>query len=216
MPPSGYYLRRYSFALAVAFLSLVVLAVPVSAVSGSIGLQACGGKAATWSKTTVTVRIDNIAGLGSSQVAAVAAAIQEWNNALANGVFTSYQLGQILSGTADIVIQLYYKVTPGYILGYASITCGSGNSIASALVVLGLKGLTLIGVQNLAAHELGHALGLGHANVSSDLLYPSFDKSERKIIFCPSNLDVGAIKAASGGTTTTLSYSVSTWQALSC
>lgn len=209
-------MRKHLLAAAVALLSLVILLVPVSAVSGSIGLLNCSGTAATWRHSPVTVLIVNVAGLGSSQVAAVAASISEWNRALTSGGFTGYYLSQISSGSADIVISLYFKITPGYILGATSITC-SGDSLVSVSILLGLKGLSLTGIQNVAAHELGHGLGLGHSNLQSDLMYPSLDRTERKTLVCPSNLDVGGVAFAYNNyPTTTLSFSVATWQQLSC
>lgn len=201
--------------IAVAVLSLTFLLVPVRAASGSIPLLTCGNTAATWRHTPVTVRIDNLAGLSSSQVTAVSSAVQEWSNALLNGGFTGYTL-TLVSGSADIIIQLYYKITPGYILGATSISC-SGTSLSGANIQLGLKGLSLTGIQNVASHELGHALGLAHANLKADLMYASFDHTERKTLTCPSNLDVGGINFAySSYPTTILSYQVTIWQQLQC
>ena len=135
-------MRRIYLAAAVAVLSLTILLVPVRAVSGSIPLLSCNSVAASWRHTTVTIRIDNVAGLSSSQVAAVSNAVKEWSIALVNGGFTAYTLSTVSSGGADVVIQLYYKITPGYILGATSITC-SGTSLIGASIQLGLKGLSL-------------------------------------------------------------------------
>lgn len=206
-------LTRWFTVPVAAFLSVMILLAPVTALAGSIALLDCSGVAATWRHSPVTVRIDNVAGLGSSQVAAVVAAIPEWNNVLSGFGFTGFQLSQVSSGSADIVIQLYYKITPGYILGATSITCASDNSLTSASILLGLKGLSLTGIQNVAAHELGHAIGLGHANLQGDLMYASLDKTERKALDCPSNLDEGGIALAYNNYPyTTLSYSVANWQ----
>ncbi len=206
--------RGFTFA-AVLTLSFVLLAPSVLAVSGSINLLSCNGTAATWRHSPVTVRIDNVAGVGSSVVSAAAAAITEWNNALSNAGFTGFSLSQVSSGSADIVIQLYFKIVPGYILGATSISCG-GDNLSSASIQLGVKGLSLMGVKNVAAHELGHALGLGHAIPSGDLMYASFDQTERKNLVCPSNLDAGGIQLSSNFPSATLSFSVITWQVLSC
>jgi len=77
-------------------------------------------------------------------------------------------------------------------------------------ISLGVKGLSSNGVQNLAAHEVGHGLGLLHADLNKDLMGPSLDAKERKNATCPSNLDIGGIAA------TVNPYTVAVWQELGC
>jgi hypothetical protein len=49
-------------------------------------------------------------------------------------------------------------------------------------------------VFTIAAHELGHALGLGHARSPDDLMYPTYGDGRRY----PSALDLRGIRAAFG------------------
>ena len=76
---------------------------------------------------------------------------------------------------------------------------------------VGVKGLKTGGVKNLAAHEMGHSIGLGHTiDKNEDLMGPSLDASERKNLTCPSNLDKDALKASGAD------HTVSDWQLLVC
>ena len=155
-------------------------------------------------KDIVTYKIVNVAGVKENTVTAVRNGIEEWNT-----VQSTYTLVET-AGTADITINLYFKVTPGYILGYAAVDCPSNGSISSVEVVLGVKGLRNTGARNLAAHEVGHALGLGHADYDGDLMYASFDTQERKNTFCPSNLDAEALPIEDS------THTVTNWQRLTC
>ena len=50
------------------------------------------------------------------------------------------------------------------------------------------------GVFTTAAHELGHALGLGHARSPDDLMYPYYTDGRLR----PSALDLRGLRAAFG------------------
>ena len=198
-----------SLAIPVLLGLMVLPPLQASAATYSIDLIACDdGGVAKWkgSDNIVTYKIDNVAGLKSSVVDAVRAGIQEWNT-----VQDVYNLQEVQGTDADITVSLYYKVTPGYVLGYAIVDCASASDgISGATIVLGVKGLSNTGVKNLAAHEMGHGLGDGHANVKGDLMYASFDSKERRTLYCPSDLDVGGLSA------TTSPHESSTWERLTC
>ncbi len=191
-------------------------------ISSTIELIQCGnGGAAKWFDTTVTYAIDNRAGLSSTVINAINTGIQEWNTVetLNAGVIVPYTLVRddtLLSdadpNTPDVTILVFNKITPGYILGASFVTCpDNATGIVPHEIWLGVKGLKTNGVKNLAAHEMGHSIGLGHTtNNNNDLMGPSLDSSERSSLTCPSNLDVGALSVS--GT----SHMESNWQILLC
>jgi len=147
----------------------------------------------------ITYKIVDVAGVSNSVIADVRAGVEEWNavDANDNSVLDSpYELVEVTSGAADITIELFFKIVPGFILGAADVDCADENGITSVSISLGIKGLKSNGIQNLAAHEVGHGIGLGHTiNVNNDLMSPSLDAKERKNQICPSNLDVDALDA---------------------
>jgi hypothetical protein len=184
---------------------------PISEPSGdikaSINLITCDDDAiAKWKSPAVTYQIINKAGLKQSEIDAVEAGVLDWND-----LGSSVTLG-VTASDADITISVYKKIVPGNILGFAVVTCDNGtDGIESVEISLGVRGLSSNGVQNLAAHEVGHGLGLGHADLNKDLMGPSLDAKERKKATCPSNLDIEGIAE-----TTENPYEVLDWQEIPC
>jgi hypothetical protein len=184
------------------------------------------GGAAAWDHTSITILVrPNVYSPASPEISAGRRAIDHWKASLTwfskqdwdgNGSPDYPWLDQIsfivyvrgvnetaLTGPPDITITYYYKVTPGYILGYASLSfkqLADGHyAIQSAEIVLGVKGLGIVGIENLVAHEFGHALGLEHSNVKGDLMYPSFDVTEmKKSIVPPSTLNLYSLTLSHG------------------
>jgi len=185
-------------------------------ISSTIELIQCeSGGAAKWNKETVTYAIDNRAGLSSTVINAVNTGIQEWNTVDTSGLSVDVPYTLVRdddANTPDVTILVFNKITPGYILGASFVTCpDAATGIIPHEIWLGVKGLKTNGVKNLAAHEMGHSIGLGHTtNNDNDLMGPSLDSSERSNLTCPSDLDVGALSAS--GT----SYTDSDWQILLC
>ena len=159
-----------------------------SPLGGMLDLLNCDdGGIATWKKSMLTFKIDNAAGDDAKAIDAVRAGVLVWNKA--NGPYT---LSEVVSGKADITITTVEELRTPTTIGNADGVCKKGvNGFSTMSISLKLDKLPLIGVKNLAAHETGHALGLGHSDRTGDLMSPSYEKFiDGLLSVCPSNLDV--------------------------
>lgn len=130
-------------------------------------------------------------------------ALDEWATNF-RGHFILLSTPPTKKNPADITITL--KKNWGNVLGSTSIRY-SGSTIISATITVATKnamGLPLdaTDVFSITAHELGHALGLGHATDDGvepiDLMYPYFDFVGSNARVYPSSLDVKAVRAIYG------------------
>ncbi|XHH07653.1 MAG: matrixin family metalloprotease [Candidatus Bathyarchaeia archaeon] len=148
-----------------------------------------------WNKTTLNVLIvsQNQSDWHTSLVNSTIRAIEDWNHAIQ--IFsTNYSSFSYLS-TVNLQVQVSDTMKPDfeiYVNFSESVILGSEDAIGSTttipygngtiqncLILLAEQSqyisLTEKDIQNVATHEFGHALGIGHSNSSTDLMYPLYD-----------------------------------------
>jgi hypothetical protein len=192
-------LARPSLALLGVLLLALGSAAPAAAQGSTTALDLLG---VGWDRTTITYSLQADAGVPASTLAEVRAAVREWNAQLARlgGHYGGLRLAPASGAGADIPIAV--RAQPAPQLGLTSPALAyqtAGCWLLQAPVVLNVldeEGSILSDdwVFSTAAHELGHALGLGHARSPADLMYPYLTEGRLR----PSALDLRGIRAAFG------------------
>jgi len=198
-------MQRLKYVALALALSTVLLTVQ-TAQAYAISVELLG---VAWNHNP-TVYISLQKGVDPRYKTIVVDALNTWINNLntkAGGQVFQYVLKDKLAKreTADIAINL--KKNTGMVLGSTSIT-SSGGVIASVKITLATQNavgqpLDEGDVFTIAAHEIGHAWGLGHSNddrnAPLDLMAPAFDVTgSNNVRIYPSDLDLYGVLAIYG------------------
>lgn len=146
------------------------------------------GAVARWNSVdrgVVTFKVNNWAGVPLETELALRRGVLRWNR-----VQPFYVMHETADDGADITIEVYDDVLPG-IVGATKVKCRNGREgIRKAYVYLGLRGVGAVEAQNMTAHEIGHAMGLGHSDRSHDIMDARLaEKNIDERTICPSNLN---------------------------
>jgi hypothetical protein len=149
-----------------------------------------------WNRTTLRTLIvtsENQSWWSESLVNSTLRAIEDWNHAITffaenysgfgylSAVNLQTQVSSDMLPYFDIYINFSDSVaiTSEDAIGLTTTVPYSNGTIQKCLITLATQSqyvsLTEKDIQSVATHELGHALGIGHSNSSSNLMYPMFD-----------------------------------------
>ena len=170
-------------------------------------------RAASWGYTHLKILI-NLQGAQNIEadyliVNAVKSAINQWLRSISEFVnihpeyeyleqiaFSVYIQGvnnTLLQGDPDVQINFALNLHDS-LLGETQLLISNFNSITTATIDIALSDLSLLGMQNVMTHELGHVLGLEHSSIENDLMYSEREKNEvKEKKLCPSILDIYAL-----------------------
>ena len=134
---------------------------------------------AGWNKSEVTVLIIDSEHVTQDAIEDIEEAMDDWNDALMD--IDDAPTLTLVSDVkrADIVVQI--KIDGRAILGQTLTRTIGRSSCALRGAFIKLNGEVFgqefsgAGIRNVARHEFGHALGLGHCDDPNDIMYATFE-----------------------------------------